>query len=135
MPKLVSVGLSFLLCSCAQTFVASKLVSGEYEYDNIQIVCRGSVVDPSELLKRSNQKILTYLVRNKHLSGAQDLFDYRRADLIGYMRVGKGQFVQFLFARLLQPEVTMLTPEGGVEVVMDACEEAIVYANYFKYPS
>ena len=116
--------------SCASVS-NSRYVTG-FDYDAPTIACRGADVNPETRRRELQKELLDYIAQSRDLRISVDVIDYETPSLIGTKTIGQTKLIQYLFAERLRTDV-MLPGEGGVNIVIDACQQKIVYGNFFRY--
>lgn len=132
-PLIARMILPFLLLLNGCHSMQNDSYSIGFDYDYYGIVCPVTGNTAEGLFQSVRREIEVLISTDSELSAAVGVIDFREPTLIGYKKAKKQLLVQFLFGKFLRHDV-VLPGEGGVLVVVEACDETIIDASFFRMP-
>lgn len=135
----ISIVMFFVVAgpSCAQTMLSREYYI-DYDPDSSRIGssnefrCGERTIDLQALLEKLRPAIDTKLAENK-LDDIRTAVDFQEPSEIGFKEINGEEYIRYVFAKLLRPDV-LIPGEGGVYRIIRPCTEQVVDAVLFSYP-
>jgi len=130
----VAIIYSGLLLFSGCEAMDTSLNTDNFAYDYDGVVCPGTSITADTLFQSVSKNIVSYVANDEELKAAIGVVSFQKPTLSGYKHAGDRHLVQYLFGSFVRHDI-VLPGEGGVSILVDGCEKAILSGSFFNLPN